>query len=106
MGGTYLLTFYVQARPPLLAVNRITWKVKYTDKHTIQASINNVSTEDLSLGSETAVWKKQELTFTISEAGKYPLVFTSTLNNFTGSVDSSLAFGAITIELLSTQKPT
>jgi hypothetical protein len=98
--GDYLLTYYVQARPLYLATDNKTWNVKYTDKHTIKASINNYSTTDFSLGNELGVWKKQELPFTISEAGKYSLQFISTLNNLIGTTDSTIAFGAISVELV------
>lgn len=90
--GDYVLTYYIQAR-----------KTYYTEKHTIQASINNYSTENYSFGSDPTnwgVWKKQELTFTINEVGTYPLTFTSSLNNVSGLAISSIAFGAITIQPL------
>lgn len=103
--GDYLLTYYVQARPLYLATDKKTWNVKYTDKHTIQASINNYSTTNFSLGNELGVWKKQELPFTITTTGKYSLQFISTLNNLIGTTDSAIAFGAISVELVSTPSP-
>ena len=103
--GDYLLTYYVQARPLYLATDKKTWKVKYTDKHTIKASINNYSTTDFSLGNDIGVWKKQQLPFTITTTGNYSLQFISTLNNLIGTTDSAIAFGAISVELVSTPSP-
>jgi hypothetical protein len=92
--GDYLLSFYVQARPP----NR--GNPKYNEQHTIQATINNYSTENFSLGNEIGVWKKQELVFTITTVGLYPLTFTSSLLDFTGVTDSTLIFGSIVLQSL------
>ena len=102
--GKFKLIYYIQARPRMLAPNKVTWKVKYNASQTIRASIQNASTADYSFGTgvmDWGIWKKQELPFTITEPGTYPLTFKSTLVNFTGATDSAIAFGAISFQSVS-----
>lgn len=102
--GKFKLIYYIQARPRMLASNKTTWKIKYNASQTISASIYDTTTEEYSFGSTYTAWGswvKQEFPFTVPEPGTYPLTFKSTLKNFTGSADTSIAFGAISFETVS-----
>ena len=95
--GNFKLNYYIQARPSMLVS-------KYNASHTIGVSIHKHSLAEYSFGSTSSdwgSWKKQELAFSITEPGIYPLTFKSTLNDFTGSTDSSIAFGAISFKIVS-----
>lgn len=98
--GNYQLTYYIQARPRMLASNKVTWKIKYVSSHTIRANVNNFFTTNYSFGDNIdnwGVWKPQELSFRIPSPGVYPIFFQSSLDNFTGIADSAIALGAISI---------